>query len=82
MPLTVFDTKGIPGTRRERIEEAVVAGGRRVRGPHEAWITGDLKLGNVRVLITGPSGFERTVVFDIDDAPGEIADRIRETLEQ
>jgi poly(3-hydroxybutyrate) depolymerase len=27
MPLTVFDIKGVPGTRRERIEAAVVAGG-------------------------------------------------------
>jgi hypothetical protein len=26
MPITVFDVKGIPGTRRERIETAVVAG--------------------------------------------------------
>jgi hypothetical protein len=33
MPLTVFDMKGIPGHRRERIEAAVVAGGRHVSGP-------------------------------------------------
>jgi hypothetical protein len=26
MPLTVFDIKGVPGHRRERIEAAVVAG--------------------------------------------------------
>ena len=25
MPLTVFDIKGVPGSRRERIEAAVVA---------------------------------------------------------
>jgi hypothetical protein len=25
MPLTIFDTKGIPGNRRERIEAAVMA---------------------------------------------------------
>jgi hypothetical protein len=82
MPLTVFDTKGIPAMRRERIKEAVVSGGKRVCGPHEAWITGDLKRGTVRVLITGPRGFERTVVFAIDEAPAEIAERVRETLEQ
>ena len=82
MPLTVFNTKGIPATRRERIEEAVVSGGKGVGGRHEAWITGDLKRGNVRVLITGPRGFERTVVFAIDEAPTEIAERVRETLEQ
>jgi hypothetical protein len=27
MPLTVFDIRGVPGHRRERIETAVVAGG-------------------------------------------------------
>ena len=27
--------------RRERIEAAVVAGGKRVSGPHEAWIAAD-----------------------------------------
>src|ERR1035441_9595073 len=41
MPLTVFDIKGVPGDRRERIEAAVVAGGRHARGPHEAWIAAD-----------------------------------------
>jgi hypothetical protein len=28
MPLTVFAVKGVPGNRRERIEAAVVAGGK------------------------------------------------------
>jgi hypothetical protein len=28
MPVTVFSLRGIPGNRRERIEAAVVAGGR------------------------------------------------------
>jgi len=32
-------------------------------------------------LIRGPPGFERTVVFIIDDDPGVIAERARETLE-
>jgi hypothetical protein len=41
MPLTVFDVKGIPGHRRERIEGAVVAAGRHAVGPYEAWITAD-----------------------------------------
>jgi hypothetical protein len=63
MPLTVFDIKGVPGTRRERIEAAVVAGGRHAAGPHEAWIAADPFKGGCRVLITGPHGFERTVTF-------------------
>jgi hypothetical protein len=29
MPLTVFDVKGMPGHRRERIEAAVVADGKK-----------------------------------------------------
>ena len=40
MPTTVFDIKGVPGARRERIEAAAVAGGRHTTGPHEAWIAG------------------------------------------
>ena len=41
MPLTVFDTKGIPATRRELIEAAVEAGGKHVAAPYEAWIAAD-----------------------------------------
>jgi hypothetical protein len=82
MPLTVFDIKGVPGNRRERIEAAVVAGGRYARGPHEAWIAADPFKGGFRVLVTGPQGFERTVVFALDDAPAVIAKRVRETMEQ
>jgi hypothetical protein len=33
MPPTVFDIKGVPGHRRERIEAAVVAGGKHAQGP-------------------------------------------------
>jgi hypothetical protein len=39
-PITVFDVKGIPATRRERIQAAVEAGGRDVTAPHEAWFAG------------------------------------------
>ena len=81
MPLTVFDIKGVPGTRRERIEAAVVSGGRHTTGPHEAWIAADPFKGGFRVLITGPHGFERTVTFAIDDDPAVIAERVRETME-
>jgi len=82
MPLTVFDIKSVPSNRRERIEAAVVAGGRRASGPHEAWIAADPFKGGFRVLITGPRGFERSVIFAIDDDPAEVAERVRETLEE
>jgi hypothetical protein len=82
MPLTVFDIKGVPGTRRERIQVAVVAGGRHATGPHEAWIAADPFNGGFRVLITGPHGFERTVTFAIDDDPAVITERVRETMEE
>lgn len=81
MPITVFDVRGVPGSRRERIETAVVAGGRHAAGPHEAWIAADPFKGGFRVLVTGPHGFERTVVFAIDDDPAVIAERARETME-
>ena len=81
MPVTVFDIKGIPGHRRERIEAAIVAGGKHVSGPHEAWIAADPFRGGFQVLITGPQGFERTVTFATDDDPAVIAERVRDTLE-
>jgi hypothetical protein len=82
MPLTVFDIKGVPGPRRERIAAAVVAGGKHVSAPHEAWIAADPFHGGFRILITGPHGFERTVVFAIDDDPTLIAERVRKTLDE
>jgi hypothetical protein len=81
VPITVFDTKGIPATRRERIEAAVVAAARQLTAPHEAWIAADPFRGGFKVLITGPHGMERTAAFAIDDDPRVITARIRETLE-
>jgi hypothetical protein len=51
MPLTVFDVKG-PGHRRERIEAAVVAGGKHASAPCEAWIAADPFKDGFRFLIT------------------------------
>jgi hypothetical protein len=82
MPLTVFDCKGIPATRRARIEEDVVAVGRHLSQPHEAWIAADPIRSCVRVLITGPQGFDRTVTFDLAEDPAVITQRIRETIEE
>jgi hypothetical protein len=63
MPITVFDIKGVPGNRRERIQAAVVAGGRNAIGPHEAWIVADPFRDGFRVFTNGPQRFERTRVF-------------------
>ena len=71
-----------PGDRGERIEAAVVAGGRHITGPHEAWIAADPFNGGFRVLITGANGFERTVTFALDDDPAVIAARVREAIEE
>jgi hypothetical protein len=81
MPLTVFDTKGIPATPRESIEAAVIAGGKHLTEPYEAWIAADPFRGGVRVLITGPHGFERTAAFAIDEEPSVITQHIREGIE-
>jgi len=81
MPLTVFDCKGIPATRRERIEAAVEAGGKHLTELFEGWIAADPFAGGVRVLITGPHGFERMVAFAIDEEPAMITQRVRETVE-
>ena len=61
---------------------AVEAGGKHVRQAYEAWITTDPFHGGVRVLITGPLGFERAVQFPIDLDPFEITARVRATLEE
>jgi hypothetical protein len=82
VPLLIFDTKGIPATRRERIQAAVEAGGKHINGPYEAWITADPFRGGVRVMITGPFGFERIVQFAIDEESSEITERVRATLEE
>jgi hypothetical protein len=50
--------------------------------PHEAWIASDPFRNGVRVLITGPHGFQRTVTFALDEVPAAITQRVRETLEE
>jgi len=80
MSLTVFETRGIPATRRERIIAAVEAGAKCASGPFEAWVTSDGR-GHVRVVITGSQGFDRRVVFAVDEAEAEITDRVMRTLE-
>ena len=82
MPIVIFDTKGIPATRRERIEKAVEAGGKHLSAPFEAWIASDPFRGGVRVGITGPEGFQRNVLFALDEDPAEITERVRATLDE
>jgi hypothetical protein len=81
MPLTVFDTKGVPAHRRERIEAAVAAGGKHVSALYEGWIGTDPFRRDVRVIITGPHGFERRAAFAMDEDPAEITRRVRETID-
>jgi hypothetical protein len=81
-PLTVFDTKGVPYARRERIEQAVVAGGKHLREPYEGWIATDPRRGGVRLTITGANGFDRTVVFAADEEPATIPEMVRATLDE
>jgi hypothetical protein len=82
MPLIVFDCKGIPATRRERIQAAVEAGGRHVNEQYEGWIAADPFRGGVRVLITGPPGFERALLFALDEDPAVIIERVRATIDE
>jgi hypothetical protein len=48
------------------------AAGRRIAQPYDGWIAADPSRGGVRVLITGPQGFERTVAFVLDETPKRI----------
>jgi hypothetical protein len=81
VPITVFDTKGIPATRRERIEAAVEAAGRNLSAAHEAWIAADPVRGGFKVLVTGPHGLERSVSFAMEEEPAVITAHIRAALE-
>jgi len=81
VPITVFEVKGIPATRRERIEKAVEAAGRHLAAPHEAWIAADPFRGGFRVLITGPQGLEQSVAFALNDDEAVVTEQIRSTLE-
>ena len=82
VPLTIFDTKGISATRRERIQGAVEAGGKEVSRPYEAWIAEDPFRKMVRVLITGPQGFERSVLFPVDEDTAVSREMVRQTLDE
>ena len=73
MPLIVFDIRGIPAARRQSIVAAVEAGGAHLTESYESWITSDPVGGGVRVQITGPLGFERTVEFAVDEDPSRVS---------
>ena len=81
MPITVFDTKGIPAVGRERIQAAVEAAGKHVSQSYEGWIATDAFRGGFRVLITGPHRFERQVQFAVDEESAVITERVRATLD-
>ena len=59
----------------------MVASGKHVTAPHQAWSSADPFHGGVRVLITAPHGFQREVAFALDETPAAITERVRETLE-
>ena len=63
MLLTVFDIRGVPCTRRERIDATIVARTAHIAGQDEAWIAADILKGAFRVVITGPEASERTATF-------------------
>jgi hypothetical protein len=44
-------------------------------------VAADLFSGGVRVIMTGPHGFERTIRFATDEDPASITERVRATLE-
>jgi hypothetical protein len=69
-PLTAFACQGLSAARRQRIDSAVEAAGQRPASPYEAWIAADPSPGGVRVLITGPRGFERKGAFAVGRSAG------------
>jgi hypothetical protein len=82
VPITVFDAKGIPATRRKGIGAAAVAAGpgcgRAARGVNRA----DPLRGGFKVLITGPHGLERSVSFVLDEVRAIITAHVRAALQE
>ena len=74
--------KGVPATRRGRIEAAVEAGAKHVAESYGGWIAADPFRGGVRVIITGPQGFERAVLFALDEDLAVITQRVWETIDE
>ncbi len=81
MPITIFDAKGIPATRRERIEAAVAAAGRHLSRRFEAWIVAERCPPGYAVRMTGAQGFDRVAQFSGSETEAEITERVRVTLE-
>jgi hypothetical protein len=72
----------VPKPYFSRRGSAATAGGKHVSGRrHKAWIAADPFRGDLRVIITGPQGFERYVAFAVNEDPAEISRRVRETIE-
>ena len=59
----------------------MVAGGQHRADLYEGWIATDPFRGDVRVIITGPHGFERRAAFAVDEDPAEITRRVRATID-
>jgi hypothetical protein len=79
--LTIFELKGLPGNRRERIENAIIAGGKHLAEPYEGWIIADPFRRAIKVVITGAHGFQREIIFAPDEEQAVITDRVRGTFE-
>ena len=47
---------------------------------YEGWIAAEPIRGGVRVVITGPQGFERAALFALDEDPAVLTQRVRETI--
>ena len=75
IPLTVFEVKGMPGNRHERVEVAVVAGAKHLPEPYEGWIVADPFRSGEKLLITRANGFQREVAFAVDE-PAAITERV------
>jgi hypothetical protein len=82
MPIIIFDCKGVTATPRAH------RGRRRSWRPatskesYEGWIAADPFRGGIRVLMTGPHGFQRTLMFAMDEDPAVITERVRATIDE
>ncbi len=64
-------------------EAAIEKGGKHLAHTHEAWVATD-SLGRRRESSDhrDPKGFERRILFAIDEEPAEITSRVKEMLDE
>ena len=78
---SITDINGIPGTRREQVTAAILAGGQHLSEGYEAWIVAARRPPGYALRVIGPRGFYREVKFAGHETAAEITESTRRALQ-